>query len=63
LWSPPAKFSARYAPSIGGAIAQNKGIEYILWMPLLGLRWVRGVVVPEGNGPCEMGSLATAAAK
>src|SRR5882724_9319181 len=28
-------FGGGIAPSIGGAIAQNRGIEYILWMPLV----------------------------
>ena len=30
-------FGGGIAPSIGGAIAQNKGIENILWMPLIGV--------------------------
>jgi hypothetical protein len=30
-------FGGGIAPSIGGAIAQSKGIENILWMPLIGV--------------------------
>src|SRR6185436_5457326 len=30
-------FGGGIAPSIGGAIAQNKGIQHILWMPLIGV--------------------------
>jgi MFS family permease len=57
-------FGGGIAPVIGGAIAQNKGIENILWMPLIGV--VLGAVVclfVKETAPAKVGGLARAAAK
>jgi MFS family permease len=57
-------FGGGIAPSIGGAIAQYKGIEYILWMPLVGVGF--GAVVSlflKETAPAKVGNLATVAVK
>jgi MFS family permease len=57
-------FGGGIAPSIGGAIAQSKGIENILWMPLVGV--ALGAVVSvflKETAPAKVGELAAAAAK
>jgi MFS family permease len=56
-------FGGGIAPSIGGAIAQSKGIQNILWMPLVGV--ALGALVSfflEETAPAKARSLATAAA-
>jgi MFS family permease len=57
-------FGGGIAPSIGGAIAQSKGIQNILWMPLIGV--ALGAVVSlflKETAPAKVGALATAPAK
>jgi MFS family permease len=56
-------FGGGIAPSIGGAIAQNRGIQNIFWMPLVGV--ALGAVVSlfvKETAPAKLESLATAAA-
>jgi MFS family permease len=56
-------FGGGIAPSIGGAIAQNRGIENILWMPLVGV--ALGAVVClflKETAPAKVGELEVAAA-
>jgi len=57
-------FGGGIAPSIGGAIAQSRGIQNILWMPLIGV--ALGAVVClflKETAPAKVGALATAPAK
>jgi len=57
-------FGGGIAPSIGGAIAQSRGIQNIFWMPLVGV--ALGAVVSlfvKETAPAKLESLATAAAK
>ena len=56
-------FGGGIAPSIGGAIAQSRGIENILWMPLVGV--ALGAVVClflKETAPAKVGDLEVAAA-
>ncbi len=57
-------FGGGIAPVIGGAIAQSRGIENILWMPLIGvgLGALVSLFVKE-TAPAKIGSLARAAAR
>lgn len=55
-------FGGGIAPVIGGAIAQSKGIENILWMPLVGV--ALGAIVSlfvKETAPAKMANLAAAA--
>jgi MFS family permease len=56
-------FGGGIAPSIGGAIAQSRGIENILWMPLVGvgLGAIVSLFLTE-TAPAKVASLARAAA-
>jgi MFS family permease len=57
-------FGGGIAPVIGGAIAQNLGIQNILWMPLVGV--ALGAVVSlfvKETAPAKVGNLARAAAR
>src|SRR5262245_51886158 len=57
-------FGGGIAPSLGGAIAQSRGIQNILWMPLIGV--ALGAVVClflKETAPAKVGALATAPAK
>jgi len=57
-------FGGGIAPVIGGAIAQNLGIQNILWMPLVGV--ALGALVSlfvKETAPAKVGRLARAAAR
>jgi len=55
-------FGGGIAPSIGGAIAQSKGIENILWMPLVGVVIGAGIsFFLEETAPAKAGKFAAAA--
>src|SRR6185295_14623318 len=57
-------FGGGIAPVIGGAIAQNSGIQNILWMPLVGV--TLGAVVSlffRETAPLKAGNLAHATVK
>lgn len=57
-------FGGGIAPSIGGGIAQNYGIDKILWMPLVGV--ISGAIVSlflKESAPAKVGNLTPAAAK
>jgi fucose permease len=56
-------FGGGIAPSIGGAIAQSRGIQNIFWMPLVGV--ALGAIVSlfvKETAPAKLESLTTAAA-
>jgi MFS family permease len=57
-------FGGGIAPVIGGAIAQNQGIENILWMPLVGV--TGGALVSlflRETAPVKVGTAASAAVR
>ena len=62
-WSASGEiFGGGVAPAIGGFIAQNYGIQNILWMPLIGV--ALGIVVCvflTETAPKKVGHLAAAA--
>jgi len=57
-------FGGGIAPVIGGGIAQNKGIEYILWMPLIGVTF--GALISlflKETAPAKIGAAASVEVK
>jgi MFS family permease len=57
-------FGGGIAPSLGGAIAQSRGIENILWMPLIGVTLGAFVCAfMKETAPAKVGTLVSAAAK
>jgi MFS family permease len=57
-------FGGGIAPAIGGAIAQSRGIENILWMPLVGVGLGAFVsLLLKETAPAKVGGMAKAAAK